>query len=151
MRGQGNTLQHIATLCNTLQHSLWGQDTATQSHLTCAYQSNQCVAVCCSVLQCVAVCCNVLQCVAVCCSVLHCVAVCCSVLQCVAVCCSLIWHAHTKTTTCLCKIHASVDFGSFFARESQSIWLFCGKWPIKIRHPMGLRHPVNPCVLWLRI
>jgi len=32
---------------------------------------------------------------------------------------------------------------SFFAKEPQSIGLFCGKWPIKIRHPMTLRHPVS--------
>jgi len=53
-------------------------------------RTNECVAVCCSVLQCVAVCCSVLQCVAVCCSVLQCVAVYCSVLQCAAVCCSVL-------------------------------------------------------------
>ena len=43
--------------------------------------SENCVAVCYSVLQCVAVCCSVLQCVAVCCSVLQCVAVWYSVLH----------------------------------------------------------------------
>jgi len=32
---------------------------------------------------------------------------------------------------------------SFFAKELLSIGLFCGKWPIKIRHPMGLRHHVS--------
>jgi len=31
---------------------------------------------------------------------------------------------------------------SFFAKEPLIIGLFCGKWPVKIRHPMGLRHPV---------
>jgi len=31
---------------------------------------------------------------------------------------------------------------SFFAKKALIIRLFCGKWPIKIRHPMGLRHPV---------
>jgi len=30
----------------------------------------------------------------------------------------------------------------FFAKEPLIIGFFCGKWPIKIRHPMGLRHPV---------
>jgi len=33
----------------------------------------------------------------------------------------------------------------FFAKEPLIIGLFCGKWPMKIRHPMNLRHPV----LWL--
>jgi len=33
---------------------------------------------------------------------------------------------------------------SFFAKEPLIIGLFCGKWPIKIRHPMGLRHPELP-------
>jgi len=32
---------------------------------------------------------------------------------------------------------------SIFAKEPPIIWLFCGKWPLKIRHPMGLRHPVR--------
>jgi len=31
---------------------------------------------------------------------------------------------------------------SFFAKEPLIIGLFYGKRPIKIRHPMGLRHPV---------
>jgi len=31
---------------------------------------------------------------------------------------------------------------SFFAKEPLIIGLFCGKWPIKIRHSLGLRHPV---------
>ena len=31
---------------------------------------------------------------------------------------------------------------SFSAKEPPSIGLFCGKLPKKIRHPMGLRHPV---------
>jgi len=31
---------------------------------------------------------------------------------------------------------------SFFAKEPLIIGLLCGKLPIKIRHPMGLRHPV---------
>ena len=29
------------------------------------------------------------------------------------------------------------------AKEPIIIGLFCGKWPIQIRHPMGLRHPVS--------
>jgi len=32
---------------------------------------------------------------------------------------------------------------SFPAKEPLIIGLFCGKWPIKIRHPMGLRHLVS--------
>ena len=32
---------------------------------------------------------------------------------------------------------------SFFTKEPLIIGLFCGKWPIKIRHPMTLRHPVS--------
>jgi len=31
---------------------------------------------------------------------------------------------------------------SFSAKEPLIIGLFCGKWPIKIRHPMDLGHPV---------
>jgi len=32
---------------------------------------------------------------------------------------------------------------SLSAKEPLIIGLFCGKWPIKVRHPMGLRHPVS--------
>jgi len=32
---------------------------------------------------------------------------------------------------------------SFSAKEPLIIGLFGGKWPLKIRHPMGLRHPVQ--------
>jgi len=32
---------------------------------------------------------------------------------------------------------------SFLTREPLIIGLFCGKWPIQMRHPMGLRHPVR--------
>jgi len=32
---------------------------------------------------------------------------------------------------------------SFPAKEPLIIGLFCGKWPMKIRHPMTLRHPVQ--------
>jgi len=32
---------------------------------------------------------------------------------------------------------------SFSAKEPLIIGLFCEKWPIKIRHSMGLRHPVS--------
>jgi len=32
---------------------------------------------------------------------------------------------------------------SLSAKESLTTGLFCGKWPIKTRHPMGLRHPVQ--------
>ena len=32
---------------------------------------------------------------------------------------------------------------SFSAKEPLIIGLFCGEWPIKIRDPMGLRHPVR--------
>jgi len=31
---------------------------------------------------------------------------------------------------------------SFSAKEPPIIGLFCGKWPLKIRHSMPLRHPV---------
>ena len=31
---------------------------------------------------------------------------------------------------------------SFVAKEYLTIGLSCGKWPTKIRHPMGLRHPL---------
>ena len=37
---------------------------------------------------------------------------------------------------------------SFFAKEPLIIGLFCGKWPVMIRHPMTIRHPV---VIWLRM
>jgi len=39
------------------------------------------------------------------------------------------------------------SYRSFFAKEPQITGLFCGKWPVKIRHSMGLRHPVVICNL----
>jgi len=30
----------------------------------------------------------------------------------------------------------------FSAKNQSNIGLFCGKWLVKIRHPMGIRHPV---------
>ena len=41
---------------------------------------------------------------------------------------------------------------SFFAKEPLILGLFCGKWPVQIRHPMGLCHPVHDvcvCVMWV--
>jgi len=34
----------------------------------------------------------------------------------------------------------------FFAKEPLIIRLFCGKWPVKIRHPVGLLHPSHVCM-----
>ena len=36
---------------------------------------------------------------------------------------------------------------SLFAKEPLMIGLFYGKWPIKMKHPMGLRHPVASWLL----
>ena len=38
-----------------------------------------------------------------------------------------------------------------FPKEWRIVGLFCRKWPVKIRHPMGLRHPVPlsvPCATY---
>ena len=37
----------------------------------------------------------------------------------------------------------AVNRRSFSAKNPLFIGRFCGKSPIKIRHPMGLRHPVH--------
>ena len=37
---------------------------------------------------------------------------------------------------------------SFFAKEPLIIGLFCRKWPVKIRHPMGLGRPVSQHALY---
>jgi len=48
----------------------------------------------------------------------------------------------------VCSLQCGVDpydalsCRSFFAKEPLTTWLFYGKWPVKIRHPMGLCHPV---------
>jgi len=39
---------------------------------------------------------------------------------------------------------------SFSAKEPLVIGLFGGKWPLKIRHPKGLRHPVPQTLTWRR-
>jgi len=47
--------------------------------------------------------------------------------------------SHWKAVYRVAKAHRM----PFFAKEPLIIGLFCGKWPIKIRHPMTLRHPVG--------
>jgi len=87
-------ITHVMTCITRSMHTAvrW----CTKSYRVAKTLTEQCVAVCCSVLQSVAVCCSVLQCNTLCCwiegrgcidsrYVLLCVAVCCSVLQCVAV------------------------------------------------------------------
>ena len=51
--------------------------------------------------------------------------------------CAYVWYRVTKTREML------EVAGRFFAKEPLMIGLLCGKWPVKIRHPMGLRHPVS--------
>ena len=97
--------------------------------------------------------------------------VCCSVLQRVAVCCSV---SHREGMSQLnksnhisahesCHVFTSrwgtgwrrltgggnLKVQVIFAKEPLSIGLFCGKQPVKIRHPMGLRHSV--CVVCKRL
>ena len=36
----------------------------------------------------------------------------------------------------------ALNYRSFSAKEPQIIGLFCGKYTIKIRHPMTLHHPI---------
>ena len=82
-----NALQHTATHCNTLQHTLqhpstlchscsrcWARNALQRTATHCNTRVTLCNTLwrfsrdmCCSVLQSVAVCCSVLQCVAVCC------------------------------------------------------------------------------------
>ena len=38
--------------------------------------------------------------------------------------------------------HKALNCRSLFAKEPLIIGLFCGKWPLKMRHPTHLRHPV---------
>ena len=94
---QCNTLQHIATHCNT-QARL--QREKLPVHVSCKY-----VAVCCSVLQCVAVRCSALHCVAVPCRALQCVAVCCSALQCATVLSVCYGSPATRTAVSACLVH----------------------------------------------
>ena len=94
---------------------------------------------CYSVMQSVAECCRVLR-------VLRCVAVWCSVLQCVAVCCNVSswWYQHLLRWTI--EWPRPVGCRSFPPKEPQIKGFFCGKWPLKIRHPMDLRDHVYKCV-----
>jgi len=55
-------------------------------------------------------------------------------------------HKHMHTCKCIEGGEDPLDAlscRSFFAKEPLIIWLFCGKWPMKIRHPVGLRHSVS--------
>jgi len=46
----------------------------------------------------------------------------------------------------LCHPVLNISCRSFSAKEPLSIELFCGKWPVKIRHPMDLcLMPLPPC------
>jgi len=53
-------------------------------------------------------------------------------------------HVLLRTTGWRRSIGCLISCRLFFAKEPLIIGLFCGRWPIKIRHPMGLRHPVAP-------
>jgi len=121
---------------------------------------------CCKVLQCVALLwmcqtshSSLLQCVAVCCSALHCYWCVrpltlhyCRALQCVTV-----WCSHNNVTHICGRPRTLAQGGkdsydalscwSFSAKEPLITGLFCGKWPAKMRHPMGLRHPVDLSLL----
>jgi len=44
-----------------------------------------------------------------------------------------------------------MSYRSLFAKEPLITWLFSGKWRIKIRHPVGLRHRVCLYMGWLRL
>jgi len=57
---------------------------------------------------------------------------------------NLTWPIHTGWRR---PIEYLISCRSFFAREPLMKGLFCGKWPVKIRHPMGLCHSVQ--VPWL--
>ena len=74
------------------------------------------------------------RCVAVCCSVLQYSAVCCSALQSVAECCRV---------TGWWRLIGSPKSHIIFHKEPLNIGHFCGKWPLKIRDPTSLRHPVS--------
>jgi len=66
-----------------------------------------------------------------------------------------VWFRDRKKIVLDCRLHVDLDTWwrrpigclrfciSFFAKEPLIIGLFCGKRSIKMRHPMGLRHPVQ--------
>ena len=59
-------------------------------------------------------------------------------------------HVLLRTTGWRRSIGCLISCRLFFAKEPLIIGLFCGRWPIKIRHPMGLRHPVASRLLRIR-
>jgi len=44
-----------------------------------------------------------------------------------------------RTHTCIGWLKLRI----IFTKERPFLGFFCGKWPVKIRHPMGLRHPIG--------
>jgi len=54
---------------------------------------------------------------------------------------------------CICCLKLNISFH----KRAKIIGLFCGKWLVKMRHPMGLRHSVHAhmgqswCIYWIRI
>ena len=69
----------------------------------------------------------------------------CNTLQHTATLCNTLQHTAIQSSTeellreCGCLIRSCT---SFFAKEPQIIRFFCRKRTVRIRHPMGLRHPV---------
>ena len=102
----------------------------------------QSVAVYCSLLQADAGCCRLLQSVAGCCRLLQAVAIYCSLLHSVAACCNPL-REHVMGRYRVAKTHRIIlSCRSFSTKEPLNIVHFGGKWPIKKRDPMSLRHPV---------
>ena len=69
------------------------------------------------------------------------------VCECIHIC----KRTHTYTHPYIMRIQVGEDSynplscRSFSTKEPLNIGHFCGKWPIKIRDPMSLRHPVCMC------
>ena len=59
--------------------------------------------------------------------------------------CNTLQHTAVQQQYRVAKTHRmqiSASGRSLSAKEPLIIGLFCGKWPVQIRHPMDLRHPV---------
>ena len=59
----------------------------------------------------------------------------------------LFWKCHTgwqRPIGCLIlEVISRKRATNYRAKKPLIIGLFCGKWPVKTRHPVGLRHPVS--------
>ena len=151
-----NTLQHSATHCNTLQHT--AAHCSTLEHTATHFNTLQHTAKQCNTLQHTATHCNTLQHTATHYNTLQHTATHWNAQQRTATHCNTVFVPASERSVTESERQQPFSKGislqggedsqdplsciSFSTKETLNIGHFCGKWPIRIRDPMSLRHPV---------